>query len=254
MLKKYLAASAIVFTLLHPSVASARQWVLIGNNPMISVDIDSIKGEGNTRTFWSEIVNNQESLSSSSYLSRGRDKYTSVKSLNFVDCTQNKIGVLRMVEYDRNGSVIDNYDISHLAVPPNLQSTIPDSVGELQLVYVCGLRTSNEGRSSNTRLSSNTPKPNIATATRNRSFPRASCGDPFQSSGIYWPVFIDGGNISRIRANFCNDAFTTVRSDTGVRSVQLASFTSYERALSFAKQVGGTVGQATSYVNGRVVN
>jgi len=224
MLKKYLAASVTVLTLLHPSVASAKQWVLIGNNPMISVDIDSIKGEGNTRTFWSEVVRNQESSSSSSYVSLDREKYKSVKSLNFVDCSQNKIGVLRMVGYDRNGSVIDDYDVSYLAVPPNLQSPVPDSVGELQLLYVCGLRTSNEGRRYNTRLSSSTPKPTIAKATRNRSFPRASCGDPFQSSGIYWPVFIDGGNISRIRANFCNDAFATVRSDTGVKSVQLASY------------------------------
>lgn len=202
MLKKYLAASVTVLTLLHPSVASARQWVLIGNNPMISVDIDSIKGEGNTRTFWSEVVRNQESSSSSSYVSLNREKYKSVKSLNFVDCSQNKIGVLRMVGYDRNGSLIDDYDISHLAVPPNLQSTIPDSVGELKLVYVCGLRTSNERRSSNTRLSSSTPKPNIATASRNRSLPRASCGDPFHTSGTYWPVFIDGEMLVELELTF----------------------------------------------------
>lgn len=55
MLKKYLAASLTVFTLLHPSVASARQWVLIGNNPTISVDIDSIKREGILEPFGAKL-------------------------------------------------------------------------------------------------------------------------------------------------------------------------------------------------------
>lgn len=105
----------------------------------------------------------------------------------------------------------------------HLQSPVPDSVGELKLVYVCGLRTSNEGRRYNTRLSSSTPKPNIAPASRNRSFPRASCGDPFHTSGTYWSVFIDGGNVSRVRANFCNDAFATVRFRYRSK-VSLASF------------------------------
>lgn len=93
-----------------------------------------------------------------------------------------------------------------------------------------------------------------ATVSSNRSFPRTTCGDLFKSSGTYYPVFIDGGNVSKIRSNLCKDAFATVRANTGVKSVQLGSFTSYNRALSFAKQVGGTVGQATRYVNGRIVN
>lgn len=254
MLRKITVATISFLTLIHPSIVSARQWVILSNEPMVSVDIDSIKGEGNTRTFWSEVVYVQEPSSSGSYIGFERDKYRSVKSLNFIDCAKNKLGVLRMVGYDRDGAVVDDYDNSHLSVPPNLVSTVPDSIGEAELLYVCGLRTSNGGRRHNIPSSSSKPKLNTATASRNPSFPRASCGDPFQSRGTYWPVFIDGGNVSRIRTNLCKDAFATVRANTGVKSVQLGSFTSYDRALSFAKQVGGTVGQATYYINGRAVN
>lgn len=253
MLRKITVTTIYILTLLHTSVASARQWVVLNNTPMVSVDVDSIKGEGNTRTFWSEVIENQKP-SSNSHIEFERDKYRSVKTLTFVDCAKNKLGIFRMVGYDSNGDVVDDYDVSHLSVPPNLVSTIPDSIGEKELLYVCGLRTSNAGRRHNNPSSSSKPKPNTATASRNPSFPRATCGNPFQSRGTYWPVFIDGGNVSRVRTSLCQDAFATVRANTGVKSVQLGSFTSYDRALSFAKQVGGTVGQATHYINGRAVN
>ena len=159
-----------------------------------------------------------------------------------------------MVGYDSDGSVVDDYDISYFSVPPSLQSTIPDSIGETALLYVCGLKTANGEVKLETPSSSSKPKPNQARVSNNRSFPRTTCGDSYKSSGTYYPVFIDGGNVRKIRATLCKDAFATVRANTGVNSVQLASFTSYEQALSFAKQVGGTVGQPSRYVNGRIVN
>ncbi len=250
MLKKYLVSAVTVFVLLQPSVASARQWVVLGNNPEISIDVDSIKGGGDTRTFWSNLVYSEERHTNSSSFGLYERKYKSVKTLTFVDCEQKKIGAFRAVRYGSNGDVVNDYDVSYLSVPPNLESPVPDSVGEIELLYVCGLRTANGGR----RYAPPSPKTNIRTISYNSSFPRATCGDPFQSSGTYWPVFIDGGDVSRIRANLCNDAFRTIRLDTGSRAVQLASFMSYDRALSFAKQVGGTVGQPTHYVNGRAVN
>ncbi|PPS40248.1 hypothetical protein B1A85_20890 [Chroococcidiopsis sp. TS-821] len=171
-------------------------------------------------------------------------------SLTYVDCASNKIGVLRQVEYDSKGNVLSDDDFSHLKVPRSLRSPVPDSLGEAELLYVCSLRTANGGRQT---VSSSRTSNRAAVTSRNVSFPRKSCGDPFQSQGTYWPVFIDGGNLRQIRTHLCNDAFSIVR-ERGIKSVQVASFTSYERALSFAQQVGGTVGAATRYVNGRVVN
>jgi hypothetical protein len=78
------------------------------------------------------------------------------------------------------------------------------------------------------------------------SFPQASCGDKLTGGGDTWyPVFIDGSNIGEIRTKYCADAVATKRKDTGVETVQLASFTSRERALEFAKAVGGDVGEPT---------
>ena len=46
-----------------------------------------------------------------------------------------------------------------------------------------------------------------------------------------------------IRQQFCADAVATVRKDTKVPTVQLASFVSRDQAVEFANAVGGDVGQ-----------
>ncbi|PIG92026.1 surface-adhesin E family protein [Gloeocapsopsis sp. IPPAS B-1203] len=247
MLKKILVATASLVALFYPNSVSARQWVMLNSEPYLAVDVDSIKGTGDTITFWSRLIYDQN-LRSSSYISLSSSTPQSIMSLTYVDCVSNKIGVLRQIEYNSNGKVLDDYDRSYLTIPPNLHSPVPDSLGEAELLYVCSLRTANGGRQpTNSRTISN------SVIARNSSFPRKSCGDPFQRQGTYWPVFIDRGNLSNIRANLCNDAFSIIR-ERGISSVQVASFISYERASSFAKQVGGTVGEATHYINGRIVN
>ncbi|WP_143167716.1 hypothetical protein [Chroogloeocystis siderophila] len=249
MLKKIIAATVSLVAIFSINPVSARQWVVLNPEPYLAVDIDSIKGTGDSRTFWSELIDAQGSSSSSYFSFDSVKRQTLIKSLMYVNCVSNEIGVLRRVEYDSKGNVLNDYDLSYLKVPRNLRSPVPDSIGEMQLLYVCSLRTANGGRQTVTSSRAS----NSVTVARNTSFPRKSCGDPFQSQGTYWPVFIDGGNLSKIRKNLCNDAFSIVR-ERGIRSVQVASFTSYERALSFAQQVGGTVGKATHYVNGRIVN
>jgi len=142
--KEITAVSVFMLTLLHPLAAFARQWVVISENPEVAVDVNSIKGTGDTRTFWSRIIYNENS-SDSSLLSRiSESQYRRLVSLVFVDCEQQKLGFIRTIRYDKNGRVVDDYDISHMLVPPNLQSVVPDSVGETQLLYICSLRTNNK--------------------------------------------------------------------------------------------------------------
>ncbi len=138
MSKQYTAVAIIVLTLLFPSVASARQWVTITRNPQVSVDVDSIKGEGATRSFWNEVVYNEDK--GLSY-----PKYRSIKSLVFVDCETSKIGILRQVSYNRDGDVVGDIGDSDQIVPNSLDSVIPDSIGESTLTYVCKLRSSTGG-------------------------------------------------------------------------------------------------------------
>lgn len=79
------------------------------------------------------------------------------------------------------------------------------------------------------------------------NFPSKSCGDSSSSETEAWyPVFVDNGDLETIRNNYCADAVSTKREDTGVKSVQVASFTSREKALALAGQIGGSVGQPTT--------
>lgn len=79
------------------------------------------------------------------------------------------------------------------------------------------------------------------------NFPKASCGDkPTGGNDTWYPVFVDGGDLETIRSQFCADAVSTVREDSQVESVQLASFTNYDKAVKFAQAVGGDVGKPTS--------
>ncbi len=84
---------------------------------------------------------------------------------------------------------------------------------------------------------------NSSLASNKFNFPKDSCGDtPTESTETWYPVFIDEGNLDEIRSRYCRDAASTVREKTGKPTVQVASFTGYQKALEFAKAVGGEVG------------
>jgi serine/threonine protein kinase, bacterial len=68
------------------------------------------------------------------------------------------------------------------------------------------------------------------------------CGDPPGSGDVWYPVFVNNGDLSEIRRKYCRDAFASKRED-GTPTVQVASFTSEERAAEFAQTVGGEVGK-----------
>ena len=80
------------------------------------------------------------------------------------------------------------------------------------------------------------------TADGELTFPQANCGEEASTPSENWyPVFIDGAELSAIRSQYCGNAVSEVRSKTGAPTVQLASFTSYEKAKRFAAAVGGEV-------------
>lgn len=138
---KYVLPSAIALTLAIAPTASASQWVVVGESGSYPyrqhlVDVDSIRGSGNSRTFWSHTIHGEDQRLGRSYLN-----YRSIKALTYVDCSGNRIGHFSIIYYDRNGQVVDSLDQSHLAVPQPLQPVVPDSIGDAILDYICGLRT-----------------------------------------------------------------------------------------------------------------
>jgi uncharacterized protein YgiM (DUF1202 family) len=80
------------------------------------------------------------------------------------------------------------------------------------------------------------------TAAGDLKFPQVTCGEEASTPSENWyPVFIDGAELSAIRSQYCGNAISEVRSKTGAPTVQVASFTSYEKAKKFAAAVGGEV-------------
>jgi hypothetical protein len=80
-------------------------------------------------------------------------------------------------------------------------------------------------------------------------YPQPACGDPLPINDSdfpvdLYPVFVNdsSGALDTVKANFCRDAFVTTRKDSGIQSVQVASFRSQQRAAQFAQFMQQKVG------------
>jgi hypothetical protein len=105
-------------------------------------------------------------------------------------------------------------------------------------------RAATESLSTNSSVSS-APEVKSSESSSFR-FPQTSCGDkPTGGNDTWYPVFIDGADLESIRANYCADAVATTRKETGLKTVQLASLTSRDKANRLAQVVGGSVGEPT---------
>lgn len=90
----------------------------------------------------------------------------------------------------------------------------------------------------------------------NSRFPQAACGDPMPNDNgsaiSLYPVFVEysDSNLQQIKSQFCQDALPKIRKDTNRQAVQVASFSSRDRAVLFtdflSKRVKGvSVGEPT---------
>jgi hypothetical protein len=87
------------------------------------------------------------------------------------------------------------------------------------------------------------------------SFPKESCGDKLPNgsktdTAKLYPVFIDynESNLQTVKANYCRDAFKTLRKDKGQEAIQVASFTGEERANQFKEFLGNKLDRASAEV------
>lgn len=115
-------------------------------------------------------------------------------------------------------------------------------------LVVANFFLSKKSLSDNNLQQSNKPKIGAVASTgqKSPSVPKDTCGDSYNSSASAWyPVFLDGANVDSVKNNLCRDATKVTRKDTGKLSVQVASFTSYERAWNYAKLINASVGQPT---------
>ena len=87
------------------------------------------------------------------------------------------------------------------------------------------------------------------------SFPQESCGDKLPNDSKtdtvnFYPVFIDynKSNLQTVKANYCRDALKTHRKDKGKEAIQVASFTSEERANQFKEFLGNKLGSVSAEI------
>lgn len=143
-----IAITSAIVCLVHIPAVLARQWVVLDNNPIVSVDVDSIKGEGDSRTFWSRVIYDEDQ-----YLVGSRFRFST--TLVYVDCQAERIGSIKTVFYDQDGKVVESVDYGYAAASMNARLVVPDTIGEIQLRYICGRRTPNNGYSRRRNYPSN---------------------------------------------------------------------------------------------------
>jgi hypothetical protein len=74
----------------------------------------------------------------------------------------------------------------------------------------------------------------------NSRFPQSACGDAIPAGNgspiSLYPVFVEysDNNLQRIKAQFCQDALPKIKKGTNRQAVQIASFSSRDRAVLFA--------------------
>lgn len=133
----------------------------------------------------------------------------------------------------------------------NLGDIGDEIINRIQYASAASASTSQEGPAPESYDESTSYEPPIsqpeatAASAYNFNFPMPSCGDALGTGSTWFPVFIDNGDLDSTRSYYCNDATPTTRKDTGVSTVQVASFNSREKAEIFAQSVSGEVGQAT---------
>jgi hypothetical protein len=87
------------------------------------------------------------------------------------------------------------------------------------------------------------------------SFPKESCGDKLPNdsktnTAKLYPVFIDynESNLQTVKANYCRDALKKPSKDKDQEAIQVASFTSEERANQFKEFLGNKLGSVSAEV------
>jgi Putative peptidoglycan binding domain len=124
------ALTVFLSLLITPAYAQTRQWKTIGtatNDDIISVDVNSIKGVGFTRTVWSK----KEVLGT--YNRIFLDSLTQLQ----INCKAETVGIIRHVEYNPEGFVLSSYNSPLGNEPISTVMPFPESVGEAVMQFVC---------------------------------------------------------------------------------------------------------------------
>lgn len=109
-----------------------------------------------------------------------------------------------------------------------------------------------EGNTKNATFSASTASEISALSF---DFPQDSCGDESTDSEQNWyPVFTDRANLDEIRKKYCRNAIAVFQESSENKTIKVAQFKHYKRALYFAQLIGGKVGNLTHLPERKIKN
>lgn len=148
------------------------------------------------------------------------------------------------------------FGVSKLLIPQNNAANSVINTPEANPASISPTVTITSTPSLASTLRSPIIPPTSTNPFENSRFPQAACGDPLSNDNgsaiSLYPVFVEysDSNLQQIKSRFCEDALPKIRKDTNRQAVQVASFTSRDRAVLFtdflSKRVKGvSVGEPT---------
>jgi len=147
---------------------------------------------------------------------------------------------------------------------PQGSMTVDLSMG-LDIAQASPVSTPNSSAVTSAPSPENTPNsapPANTTATRTSrsNFPKASCGDPLPTNPNdypvdFYPVYLPDSEANlQLAQRFCQDALSKRRKDSRTRAVQVAAFTTKQKAIEFrdflnSETSGSTIAPPTTIQN-----
>ena len=125
----------VVACLALSATATAANWVLVGDNPKATVEVDraGITREGATTKAWF-----RWNYAAPQYTAGDKKAYRSAKQLNVFNCSKRQYAIAQQIGYEELDSMGDS--VFHEAFRKlEYVEVIPDSIGESMLEYVCAL-------------------------------------------------------------------------------------------------------------------
>jgi hypothetical protein len=117
------------------SGASATTWVVVGDNPSatVEVDQDGVSREGTLVRAWF-----RWNYTPALYTSPERKAYQSMKELNWFNCAKRQYAIAQQVGYaEPNGGGESVFSATFSPSRLEYSEVIPESIGESMLLHVC---------------------------------------------------------------------------------------------------------------------
>ena len=150
------------------------------------------------------------------------------------------------------GFIMDVIQSSHEEKPENGSNTTSLNSNDASNGINPSLKNNEEEDARDYRQRGDNPdNPDSENIFHQESFPTASCGDTLPTDPRdfpinFYPVFTgyNEDKLKNVQANYCQDAYRTIRKSTGEETIQIASFASQKRAEQFRAFISQRVGSS----------